>query len=204
MKFKFVATCGGVALLAAGATLVVVPHLSTGPRASEAIPTGLTTTSSIDSSSGVRAVVSVDGYIAGSALELAGDSQLVISGSFEKIVGYGKASDFGVGSSSAATDPPVAVWRFVVSSTLKGEAAPEVFVVRFDSDSVMSDELAVEPGLGAVLFLSREVHGARVVGGTNQGLLVIAADGTLKQSDAALPQLSDATSLVSLTALLHS
>jgi len=66
----------------------------------------------------------------------------------------------------------------------------------------MSDELAVEPGLDAVLFLSREIHDARVVIGTNQGLLVIAEDGTLKQNDAGLPTLTDATSLVSLTALL--
>jgi hypothetical protein len=105
-------------------------------------------------------------------------------------------------NAATAGDPVVMLWTFHVDSVLKGTASGDITVARYDSNSVSADQRSVSEGLSAVLFLSRDINGARVVIGGNQGLLLLGAGGSLAVSDPALPALSGAESLTALQSQL--
>lgn len=113
-------------------------------------------------------------------------SKVVVEGTFGKIVDQGTASQFASGGGDKV-DPPVNLWEFHVARIISGKLAQSeiesntVKVVRFDSNIVESDEdpSAVFEGGKAILFLTRDVNGARVLVAGDSGIQLIDENGNL-------------------------
>lgn len=119
--------------------------------------------------------VRVDYGSNGSIESLAQYAKLVVVGKFTKFLGDGDdASRYRMGGyPGMATD----LWTFEVSDTIFGEPVSELNIVRFDVETIDSETVALEEGLEAMLMLTREVNGARIVLGGDLGLFVIDDDG---------------------------
>ena len=111
----------------------------------------------------------------GSIEQIAEYSELVVVGKFTKFLGSGENADsYRLGGiPGTGTD----LWQFEVSETLFGKPVSSLVVVRFDYETVVSDSVPFHEGLEAMLMLTREVNGARIIEGGDMGLFVIDDDG---------------------------
>ncbi|MFF5076428.1 hypothetical protein ACFY36_05210 [Actinoplanes sp. NPDC000266] len=146
-----------------------------------------------------KVVIHTDRYEVASASELADLSEQVVSGEFIGVARSGMGGEYGLAQPDDAAQPPVQVWKFKVDKTLKGAEKGEVLVVRYDAGKVASDDSPVSGGMRAVLFLSREVNGARVVVGGDQGIILRSAGDKLSPINREVKALPDAGSQEALT-----
>lgn len=89
-------------------------------------------------------------------------------------------------ASSGDGDVPVTLWTFRVERNFKGVTGADVVVVAYDTDALVSRDVpTITAGAQAVLFLTEEVHGARVIVAGEQGMLAVDDGGKLKASSPA-------------------
>jgi hypothetical protein len=146
-----------------------------------------------------KVVINSDRYEVGSAAELADLSDYVVSGEFVGVARSGIGSEYGLARPEDASQPPVQVWKFKVEQTLKGDEKSEVLVVRYDAGKVVSEDSPVSQGMRAVLFLSKEINGARVVVGGDQGIMLRSANEKLSPINRQAKALPDAGNREALT-----
>jgi hypothetical protein len=135
----------------------------------------------------------------GSAAELAKLSEQVVSGEFVGVARNGMGGEYGLARPDDINQPAIQVWKFKVEKTLKGDAKGEVLVTRYDANKVVSEESPVSQGMRAVLFLSKEINGARVVVGGDQGILLRSAGEKLSPINRQAKALPDAGNQEALT-----
>jgi hypothetical protein len=146
-----------------------------------------------------KVVIHADRYQVGSAAELADLSDHVVSGEFVGVARSGIGSEYGLASPNDTSQPPVQVWKFKVERTLKGDEKSEILVVRYDAGKVVSEDSPVSQGMRAVLFLTKEINGARVVVGGDQGIMLRSADEKLSPINREAKALPDAGNNEALT-----
>jgi hypothetical protein len=127
------------------------------------------------------AQVSGDGMVFSEASEIAGYSQAVVIG---RVVGgpvRDLASNYRMAMAGAG-DYGMDLWTVRVEDSLKGPSQDELRIAVTNPDPdvyVSTGTVKLKPDLRLALFLTEEVNGARVLIGGPQGVLSVAADGTL-------------------------
>lgn len=125
-------------------------------------------------------VLHLDHAAMSSAAQLSSFADVVVKGRFTGQVDRGLASEYRMASAGAG-DVPVKLWNFRVEHTFKGQPGSDVLIAAYDTDAVTSEDVPIiSAGSTAVVFLTEQVNGARVIVGGNQGMLALASDGQLK------------------------
>ena len=120
-----------------------------------------------------------DYYIPADGNELAAQSELIVSGTFEKKLGQRPAHAVGMGPQGN-----VDVWQFRVATVYKGNPGAVVHVMRWP-DEVYAEQYHVKSGEKAVLFLVGTGSGLTTVKCGDAGLLLVGSDGRTLRSPGA-------------------